>query len=315
MKKGYLVLQNGRVFEGTRFGAETDATGELVFTTGMCGYLETLTDPSYAGQIVTQTYPLIGNYGVIPEDFEGECHVRGYVVREWCQEPSNFRCQGDLDSFLKERGVPGLCGVDTRELTRILRESGVMNACICDEVPADLAAVAAYAVSGVVESVTVDMGAPVLEPASVPVQSLDPKLRLAEEETVDGRTYRITGVSMGNPHGVIFVDEIDDDLVLRQGPLLEEAPIFPAKANIEFAKVLDRSTIEMRVWERGTGETLACGTGACATAVAAALNGLTGREVDVLLRGGTLHIRWDETDGPVFMTGPVAFICDGVFYL
>ena len=154
MKKGYLVLQNGRVFEGTRFGAETDATGELVFTTGMCGYLETLTDPSYAGQIVTQTYPLIGNYGVIPEDFEGECHVRGYVVREWCQEPSNFRCQGDLDSFLKERGVPGLCGVDTRELTRILRESGVMNACICDEVPADLAAVAAYAVSGVVESVT-----------------------------------------------------------------------------------------------------------------------------------------------------------------
>ncbi len=163
MKKGYLVLQNGRVFEGTRFGAETDATGELVFTTGMCGYLETLTDPSYAGQIVTQTYPLIGNYGVIPEDFEGECHVRGYVVREWCQEPSNFRCQGDLDSFLKERGVPGLCGVDTRELTRILRESGVMNACICDEVPADLAAVAAYAVSGVVESVT--CREPVLCPA------------------------------------------------------------------------------------------------------------------------------------------------------
>ena len=81
MKKGYLVLQDGQVFEGERFGAETDSVGELVFTTGMCGYLETLTDPSYAGQIVTQTFPLIGNYGVIPADFEGEPHVRGYIVR------------------------------------------------------------------------------------------------------------------------------------------------------------------------------------------------------------------------------------------
>ena len=315
MKKGYLVLQSGQVYEGLRFGADTASAGELVFTTGMCGYVETLTDPSYAGQIVMQTYPLIGNYGMMAEDFEGACCVKGYVVREWCAHPSNFRCGGDLDGFLKERGVPGLYGVDTRQLTRIIRESGVMNACICDEVPASLAPLREYAVTGVVESVTVDMGAPVLEPASVPVQSLDPKLRLAEEDTVDGRTYRITGVSMGNPHGVIFVDEIDDDLVLRQGPLLEVAPIFPAKANIEFAKVLDRSTIEMRVWERGSGETLACGTGACATAVAAALNGLTGREVDVRLRGGTLHIRWDEADGHVFMTGPAAFICDGVFYL
>ena len=154
MKKGYLVLQNGRVFEGFRFGGPADAVGELVFTTGMCGYLETLTDPSYAGQIVTQTYPLIGNYGVIPEDFEGACHVKGYVVREWCQEPSNFRCQGDLDSFLKERNVPGLWGVDTRELTRILRESGVMNAAFCDQVPEDLTPVKAYAVRGVVEAVT-----------------------------------------------------------------------------------------------------------------------------------------------------------------
>ena len=88
MKKGYLVLQDGQVFEGFRFGGPADAVGELVFTTGMCGYLETLTDPSYAGQIVMQTYPLIGNYGIIPEDFEGACCVRGYVVREWCEEPS-----------------------------------------------------------------------------------------------------------------------------------------------------------------------------------------------------------------------------------
>ena len=154
MKKGYLILQDGRVFEGVRFGAETDTVGELVFTTGMCGYIETLTDPSYAGQIVMQTYPLIGNYGIIREDFEGACCVRGYVVREWCDAPSNFRTDCDLDTFLKEQGVLGLYGVDTRELTRIIREHGVMNAAICDEVPADLTPIETYAVTGVVEAVS-----------------------------------------------------------------------------------------------------------------------------------------------------------------
>ena len=154
MKTGYLVLQDGQVFQGYRFGAGGDTVGELVFTTGMCGYIETLTDPSYAGQIVLQTYPLIGNYGIIREDFEGACCVRGYVVREWCDAPSNFRCDCDLDTYLKEQGVPGLWGVDTRELTRIIREHGVMNAIICDAVPADLAVVRSYAVTGVVEAVT-----------------------------------------------------------------------------------------------------------------------------------------------------------------
>ena len=154
MKKGYLVLQDGQVFEGVRFGAETDSVGELVFTTGMCGYIETLTDPSYAGQIVMQTFPLIGNYGIIQEDFEGDCHVRGYVVRECCDAPSNFRSNGTLDAYLKEKGVTGLWGVDTRQLTRIIRERGVMNALICDEIPEDLSAVASYAVRGAVERVT-----------------------------------------------------------------------------------------------------------------------------------------------------------------
>ena len=154
MKKGYLVLQDGQVFEGFRFGGPADAVGELVFTTGMCGYIETLTDPSYAGQIVRQTYPLIGNDGIIREDFEGACCVKGYVVREYCDAPSNFRCDCDLDAYLKEQNVPGLCGVDTRELTRIIREHGVMNAAICSGIPADLTPVKTYAVTGVVEAVT-----------------------------------------------------------------------------------------------------------------------------------------------------------------
>jgi carbamoyl-phosphate synthase small subunit len=163
MKKGYLVLQDGQVFAGERFGAEADSVGELVFTTGMCGYLETLTDPSYAGQIVTQTFPLSGNYGVIPPDFEGETRVRGYIVRECCDAPSNFRSEGTLDAFLKEKGIPGLRGVDTRRLTRILRENGVMNAMLCSVVPEDLAAIAAYRVADAVAEVT--CGVPQTYPA------------------------------------------------------------------------------------------------------------------------------------------------------
>ena len=137
----------------------------------------------------------------------------------------------------------------------------------------------------------------------------------AMHKAVDDQTYKITGVSMGNPHAVIFVDEITDRLVLGEGPKLEVADIFPKKTNVEFAKVLGPGEIEMRVWERGTGETFACGTGACATAVAAVLNGLTDRSVDLRLRGGTLHIEWDEKTNHVMMTGPATFVCDGKFYL
>ncbi len=155
VKRRYLVLSSGAVFEGYALGAEGEGLGELVFTTNMCGYPETLTDPSYAGQIILQTFPLIGNYGIIPEDFEGECRARGYVVREACEAPSNFRCQMTLDAFLKERGVPAIMGVDTREITRILREEGVMNALICDSVPSDLSDLRAYAIHGAVAAASV----------------------------------------------------------------------------------------------------------------------------------------------------------------
>ncbi len=128
-KKVYLTLENGRVFEGYRFGADGEAVGELVFSTGMVGYVETLTDPCNYGQIVVQTFPLIGNYGVMPQDAESKkAWVAAYVVREICETPSNFRCEGTLDAYLKEQGVVGIYGVDTRELTKILREEGEMNA-------------------------------------------------------------------------------------------------------------------------------------------------------------------------------------------
>ena len=123
-----MVLANGIVFEGTGFGAEGVIIGETVFTTGMNGYIETLTDPSYYGQIVTQTFPLIGNYGDIKKDYESsKCNLRGYIVRQWCEEPSNFRCGGDIDSYLKSQNIIGLYDIDTRRLTKVLREVGVMN--------------------------------------------------------------------------------------------------------------------------------------------------------------------------------------------
>jgi carbamoyl-phosphate synthase small subunit len=124
----YLILENGITFEGKFFGKQGEVTGEIVFTTGMTGYLETLTDPSYYGQIVLQTFPLIGNYGIIPPDFESAAvSACAYIVKHPCQNPSNFRSEGSLDAFLKERSVIGIYGIDTRALTKIIRENGVMN--------------------------------------------------------------------------------------------------------------------------------------------------------------------------------------------
>ena len=153
-KTGYLVLENGKVFKGQRFGAADEIMAEIVFTTGMTGYCETLTDPSYYGQAVVQTFPLIGNYGVIPADFESaSIGPRGYIVKHWCQAPSNFRSEGSLDTFFSEKGVTALCGIDTRALTKLIREKGVMNGAITDD-PAsvDLEALKAYKVEGAVKA-------------------------------------------------------------------------------------------------------------------------------------------------------------------
>lgn len=154
--KAYIILEDGHIFCGERFGAKKDVVGELVFTTGMGGYIETLTDPSYYGQIVIQTFPLIGNYGMIPEDKESAGPALfGYIVRDLCDYPSNFRCESTLGEYLKECGIPGICGVDTRELTRIIREHGVMNAKIVSEIPADKPAeLLSYTVHDAVKSVS-----------------------------------------------------------------------------------------------------------------------------------------------------------------
>lgn len=153
--KAYLTLNNGKQFIGYRFGYNGDVVGELVFTTGMTGYVETLTDPSYFGQIVVQTFPLIGNYGIIPSDAESKKPwVSAYIVREKCDDPSNFRCEKTLDEYLKENKIIGLYGIDTRELTKIVREAGVMNAAITSEPLADLTETEKFTVKDAVKSVT-----------------------------------------------------------------------------------------------------------------------------------------------------------------
>ncbi len=159
-QKAYLLLANGQIFEGKSFGVTGTTIGEVVFATGMTGYQETLTDPSYYGQIAVQTFPLNGNYGTNSDDFESpQCWMKGYIVREWCEVPSNFRCEKTIDEFLKEQHVIGLYGVDTRQLTRIIRECGVMNGAITTEdVYAKkeelLAQIQAYEIKDAVKTVT-----------------------------------------------------------------------------------------------------------------------------------------------------------------
>ncbi len=152
-KKGWLILENGDRFEGTLFGCERESVGELVFTTGMCGYIETLTDPSYYGQIVVMTFPLIGNYGDVP-DHEGNPALFGYVVREKSEDPSNFRCSGTLEDFLLSHGIPGICGIDTRTVTETVRERGTMNAVITSNPHFDVSTLRYYRVENAVRSVT-----------------------------------------------------------------------------------------------------------------------------------------------------------------
>ena len=163
---------------------------------------------------------------------------------------------------------------------------------------------------GKVALVKVDMGSPILKPECIPIRAEGDIV--VNEPIVAGRIeYRMKGVSMGNPHAVVYMDQIQDLDIERIGPLFENHERFPNRINTEFVKFIDRHTLEMRVWERGSGETMACGTGACAVAVASVLNGLTEEKVTVRLLGGDLQIEWDREKDKVYMTGPATTVFDG----
>lgn len=166
--------------------------------------------------------------------------------------------------------------------------------------------------NGKTELVKVDMGKPELAAEKIPIETDDPLGKVINEPVeVNGVTYRMTGVSMGNPHAVVFVEDVKGLEIEKIGPWFENHKRFPRRVNTEFVRVLDRKTVEMRVWERGAGETMACGTGACAVTVACILNGLTENQVTVKLLGGDLQIEWDREADRIYMTGPATVVFDG----
>lgn len=208
-----------------------------------------------------------------------------------------------------------MCGNGSRCVAKYLYDKGFTDKTeITLETGAGVKILHLHIKDGIVESVTVDMGRALLKRGEVPVAGDPDSIMTDETVAIYDAEFDVTAIGMGNPHGVVFVDKITDDHIYHYGKALEMHPIWPERANIEFAEVIDRSHLRMRVWERGSGETLACGTGTCATVVAACRKGLTGNEVDVELLGGTLHIRYDEESGHVFMTGPAEFVAEGWYF-
>ncbi len=271
MKKAYLALANGKVFEGEAIGADVENCGELVFTTGMAGYLETLTDPSYAGQIIVQTFPLIGNYGVIPEDFEGKSAAKGYIVRELCDAPSNFRSKYALNDFLKESGICGICGLDTRELTRIIREEGAMPAAICKEPPKDLSKLRAYRVEGTVAAVS--RGEKTVYPADgekkYSVTLIDYGVKGNMIKCLQKRGCEVTAVPFDTTAEEILASD-PDGLMLSNGPgdpadnifcieqlkkLIGKKPVFGVCLGHQLAALaLGGKTVKLKYGHRGANQ-------------------------------------------------------------
>ena len=241
----------------------------------------------------------IGGDGVIfinpvsEADFEMEMYNADGSRAEMCG--NGIRCVG---KFVYDKGL-----TDKEQIT-VVSAGNVKYLDLTVEKPAGQQG------RGVVTRVRVNMGSPILEPALIPVTAEGSRV-IDEPITVDDREYRMTCVSMGNPHAVIFAEGVADLRLEQIGPLFENHERFPKRTNTEFVEILDRQTVFMRVWERGTGETLACGTGCCATAVACILNELTDDKVTVKLLGGELLIEWDRENNLIYMTGPATTVFEG----
>lgn len=231
------------------------------------------------------------------------------VVRSAEGADADFR----MDIYNADGSQVEMCANGIRAFYKFIRDRGHTAA---DEVRVET-------LSGVVrprwagqDRITVDMGRPILEPAKIPTtlgEGDGPVLDVPLE--IDGTALRISSASMGNPHAVVVVEDVDTAPVRTLGPAIENHPAFPNRVNVEFVSIAARDLIRQRTWERGTGETLACGSGACAVAVVCMLRGLVDREVTIALRGGELKIAWADSDAPVLMTGPAAEVFTGEFDL
>ena len=256
---------------------------------------ETVENPSELARFVSDRHFGIGSDGLIlirpseKADFQMDMYNADGSQAEMCG--NGIRCVG---KYVYDYGL-----TDKTEIT-IDTLAGIKNLKLTVE-------------NGKVSLIRVNMGSPILSSRQIPV--------LWEGETavnipveIRGRQYHMTCVSMGNPHAVVFMDNVKELDIERIGPFFEMHPIFPKRTNTEFVEVLDRNTVNMRVWERGSGETLACGTGTCATVVACVLNNKTENDVTVHLLGGDLHIFWDREANQIYMTGPAEVVFDGELY-
>ena len=223
-------------------------------------------------------------------------------------EKADFRMQ----MFNQDGSEAEMCGNGIRCVGKFVYDKGLTNkTTITVETLAGIKTLVMTEKNGKIEAVRVDMGEPILEPKLIPVISEENPVKNLQLK-VEDKEFKFTCVSMGNPHAVAFIEEdVNDFDICKYGAKLEVNKAFPNKANIEFINVIDDKTLKMRVWERGAGETLACGTGACASAVAAMLNGYTSREVTVHLLGGDLKIEWSKADNHVYMTGTATTVFEG----
>lgn len=217
----------------------------------------------------------------------------------------------EMEMYNADGSQSGMCGNGIRCVAKYVYDYGLTDkTSITVNTGSGIKYLDLIVENGKVSQVKVDMGAPVLKASDVPV-IFEKEQVVNETITVLGKEYQMTCVSMGNPHAIMPVEDVDGFELETVGPEFENHPCFPARVNAEFIKVLDRKTVQMRVWERGSGETWACGTGACAVAVACALNGWTEDEVLIHLRGGDLKIYWAKEKNTVFMTGPATVVFDG----
>lgn len=260
------------------------------------GFAETIRNPEETARLVSDRHFGIGSDGLI-------------LIKP--SEKADF----EMDMYNADGSRGAMCGNGIRCVAKYVYDYGLTDK---TRISVDTRSGVKYLDLTVenqrVTQVKVNMGNPVFEPKKIPVLSEKDRVINESIQAAD-REWKITVLSMGNPHGVIFTEDVDTLDLEKIGPKFERHPWFPDRINTEFIRVLDDRTIQMRVWERGSGETMACGTGACAAAVASALNGYTGPEVRVRLLGGDLDIFWDREENQVYMTGPATTVFEGEIYL
>lgn len=218
---------------------------------------------------------------------------------------------GKMEMYNADGSQGAMCGNGIRCVAKYMYDYGITDkTSISVETKSGIKYLDLTLKDGKVDTVKVNMGMPILKAAEIPVR-FEKEWVINEPVFVDGTEWRITCVSMGNPHAITYIDDVKGLEIEKIGPKFENHEMFPDRVNTEFVHVIDRKTVEMRVWERGSGETLACGTGACAVAVSSILNGLTEDEVTVKLLGGDLKIFWDQKENTVYMTGSATTVFDG----